>query len=388
MSFLASKSPSVAAVVIVSIRRILCTALVAGLLQPTSLPADPADATGLVAAAKGVDAYAGIAAETARAASFAGVVRDAEAMPRIRSLIVSQCGDIVLERYFNGARADDLVNVKSVSKSILSALTGIAIAQGFLSGVDEPVGRHVGVPGPSAVDTSAITIEHLLTMRSGLTSTSNDRYAPWVLSSDWIDYLLTRPLQARPGEQMHYSTGDTHLLGAVLTHATGRSLLAFAREVLSGPLGFELQPWPTDPQGNYFGGNDMELTVRQLHAFAELYRNHGRYGERQIVPSEWVDASLARRVVSPTGEGRYYGYGWWVATLQGFDVPHAWGYGGQFIMLVPALGLTMVTTSVTTPGPDRSDHANAVYQLLQRVIRESADRPGPRAGPCGADTAA
>ena len=300
-----------------------------------------------------------------------------DAMPRLHSLLVSRHGELLLERYYSGRGPDDLENVKSVSKSILSALVGIAIEQGILGGVDISVDRYFSEL--SSVESrpakAGITLEDLLTMRSGLRTTSNRNYGTWVLSDNWVVSALRQPLEATPGQEMRYSTGNTHLLSAILTTASGRSTLEFAREVLAEPLGFELAPWPRDPQGIYFGGNDMRLTPRQMLAFGELYLNAGRRGERQIVPASWVDASLRPRSKSPHGEARYYGYGWWICTLAGYQVPHAWGHGGQFIMLVPELDLVIVTTSSANAGEEAHDHANRVYQLLQQIVHLAGTAP-------------
>jgi CubicO group peptidase (beta-lactamase class C family) len=303
-------------------------------------------------------------------------IAQGEAMPRLHSLLVSQHGELLLERYFNGRQPDDLANVKSVSKSILSALVGIAIDQRILDGVEITLNRYFGELS-AEVDpgTASITLEDLLTMRSGLRATSNLNYSAWVRSDNWVAAALRQPLEKAPGQDMQYSTGNTHLLSAILTTASGRSTLEFAREALTEPLGFELAPWPRDPQGIYFGGNDMRLTPRQMLAFGELYLNGGRRGERQIVPAQWVEASIQPHSRSPHGEARYYGYGWWICALAGFQVPHAWGHGGQFIMLVPELDLVIVTTSSPTGGEAAHEHANEVYQWLQQIIHLVATAP-------------
>jgi CubicO group peptidase (beta-lactamase class C family) len=302
----------------------------------------------------------------APAFNFDRAVMAGASMPRLHSLLVSHRGERVLERYFNGYAPTDYENVKSVSKSIISALVGIAIEEGSIRGPEATLGEYFS--GGASADKAGITIENLLTMQAGLRSTSNGNYGAWVRSANWIEFALEQPLEAPPGRRMQYSTGNTHLLSAVLTRATGRSTLEFAREELAEPLGFRLAPWPHDPQGIYFGGNDMELTPRQMLAFGELYLNGGRANGRQVVPAAWVEASLRPHTESPQGEDRYYGYGWWVCTLAGFEVPHAWGYGGQFIMLVPELELVIATTSSSSPGPESNAHANLVYQLLQQVI--------------------
>jgi CubicO group peptidase (beta-lactamase class C family) len=298
------------------------------------------------------------------------VAETGENWARLHSLLISRDGRLVYERYFNGRGPDQLDNVKSVSKSILSALVGIAIARGELNGLDDTLDAFFGaeLQDPADRDKANISLENLLTMQSGLRSTSSENYGGWVLSDNWIASVLDPPLQATPGKEMSYSTGNTHLLSAILTRATGRSTLDFAREMLAGPMGFELAPWPRDPQGIYFGGNDMLLTPRQLLALGELYLNGGRRDERQIIPADWVAASLTPRTKSPHGAARFYGYGWWVTELMGHVVPHAWGHGGQFVMIVPDLEVVLVSTSSIGPGRAANDHANKVYGMLQQMI--------------------
>ena len=307
------------------------------------------------------------------------IARKGDRWPRLHSLLVSQGGQLVYERYFNDHSPNELENVKSVSKSVLSALIGIAIHRGDLRGLDVTLDEFFDTELQAISDPAKarISLENLLTMQSGLQSTSIENYGAWIASDNWVSAALESPMVAPPGEDMVYSTGNTHLLSAILTRATGKSTFEFAREALADPMGFELSPWPRDPQGIYFGGNDMELTPRQLLALGELYLQDGRMGDRQIIPAEWVEASLSPRAKSPQGEARYYGYGWWVAELMGHTVPHAWGHGGQFIMLVPDLDLVLVSTSSAAADSVANEHANNVYGMLQRVIK-AFDRHAPR----------
>ncbi len=297
------------------------------------------------------------------------------ALPRLHSLLVTYRGELILERYYNGARVNRPTNIKSASKSILSALVGIAIDRGILEGVRQPIGsffpRVLG--GDAEAAKRDITLEDLLTMRSGLRTTSNRYYGAWVLSSNWVRHTLTRPLLRTPGTRMDYSTGNTHLLSAILTRATGSSTWQFAQDNLARPLGFSLARWPRDPQGIYFGGNDMELTPKQMMAFGEMYLNGGRANDRQIVPEEWVQASLTRRTPSRRENGRFYGYGWWIREMAGYETNYAWGYGGQFIFIVPELDLVAVTTSSVTTGRARRGHLRRVYELVERHVIGSID---------------
>lgn len=302
-------------------------------------------------------------------------------LPRLRSLVVGRHGAIVQERSLRGPSLDTPVNVKSVSKSVLSAAIGIAIADGYLEGADQPIaeffaGHLEPDPDPRKHE---ITVGHLLSMQSGLERTSGGNYGRWVTSRDWVRYAITRPMVSRPGNAMQYSTGNSHLLSAALTRASGRSTWAYMRDRLARPLEIELPRWPTDPQGIYFGGNDMRISPRALFRFGELYRNGGRVDGLQVVPESWVRESLMPRTRSPWS-GEQYGYGWFLSEVRGHPMFYAWGYGGQFVFVVPDLELTVVTTS-DPESPRERGHLQAVRRLLTEWIVPAAEVGIRPAGP-------
>jgi CubicO group peptidase (beta-lactamase class C family) len=175
---------------------------------------------------------------------------------------------------------------------------------------------------------------------------------------------------AQPGTGMQYSTGTSHLLSAILTRATGQSTHAFAQQALATPLGFTLARWPRDPQGIYFGGNEMLLTPAQMVSIGELWRNRGRIGQRQIVPEAWVAASCAPRTRSVYDPTREYGLGWWSQEIGGQRGCFAWGFGGQYIMVFPALDLVVTATSSTTVSDERHGHRAALFDVLRREVLE------------------
>jgi CubicO group peptidase (beta-lactamase class C family) len=306
-------------------------------------------------------------------ARLAEVYQRAAALPRLHSLLVARHGTLEAEEYFRGPGRDGRANIKSASKSVLSALVGIAIAEGHLTGVDQRIAPFFERdlrenPDPRKPQ---ITIGHLLSMQSGLEPTSFGNYGQWVSSSNWVRYAITRPMVDEPGGRMLYSTGSTHLLSAILTRAAGMSTFAYARERLAEPLGIELRPWTTDPQGIFFGGNEMRLTPREMLRFGELYRNGGVYQGRQIVPAEWLRESWEARTVSPLN-GHRYGYGWWIKQAHGHPVYFAWGYGGQYIFVVPDLELVAVTTSDPAAATRDGGHLRAVHSLLDNGIVPAA----------------
>ena len=308
-------------------------------------------------------------------ADFAALRSVAATLPRLHSLVVSRRGETIFEYYAKGHSAQRQANVKSVSKSVISALVGIAIDRGLIDGVEQPVSAFFPELMKDADRRKrSITVEHLLTMRSGLESTSGPNYGRWVQSRNWVAHALARPLVADPGTTMQYSTGSSHVLSALLTKVTRTSTWQFAQAALGKPLGIQLARWPQDPQGIYFGGNDMLLTPRQMIAIGELYRNGGRVNGAQAVPAAWVAASCVPRTTSRFDPGREYGYGWWIDEVGGQRACYAWGFGGQFILVFDDLDLVVAATSSTAISDERRGYRRDLLRLIGDRIVAPLDR--------------
>lgn len=295
----------------------------------------------------------------------AAIVAKAATLPRLRSLLVSVGGDLVEEHYFNGATDRSLANLKSASKTLISILIGIAIDRGHLAGVEQQIAPLFPDEFSDASSLKkSITLGDLLSMRSGLETTSNRNYGRWVQSRNWISHILSRPMVDVPGGQMIYSSGNTHLLSAILTRTTGMNTLDFARRYMARPLGVSLPAWPQDPQGIYFGGNDMLLTPRAMIKVGDLYRCGGVVDGLQVVSRSWVYESWIPRTVSRYSR-RQYGYGWWIRLLNGHPTYYAWGYGGQYIYVIPDLDAVIVVTSSPNPGDGRRDHRRQINAVIE-----------------------
>ena len=303
-------------------------------------------------------------------------------LPRLHSLLISQRGELVFEEYYNGKNRTQPANLKSASKSVISALVGIAIDQGLIDNVQQDIGNFFPEYPEQMGDQSKqqITIEDLLTMQSGLETTSNRNYGKWVLSDNWVEFILNQPMVAPAGERMIYSTGSTHLLSAILSKVSGMDTKSYAQENLAAPLGFSLAYWSKDPQGIYFGGNDMEMTPRNMLSFGRLYLDQGVRDGQQVISSDWVNDSHQAHATSPRGQGRFYGYGWWIRDLADMLVPVAWGYGGQLIFVVKEYELVIVATSDSNPGPERRGHLGRLYDLAEDNILWPVKRVEQRLG--------
>jgi CubicO group peptidase (beta-lactamase class C family) len=288
----------------------------------------------------------------------------------LRSVVVSLDGKEIAARGYHGGSPDAATNIKSASKSIISALVGIAIDKGVLEGVDQKIAPILIRDLPDNPDPRIqnITIGNLLSMQAGLGRMSGPNYGRWVSSENWVRAALAEPFDGEPGGAMLYSTGSTHLLSAILTRAGGRSTRELAREWLGPVEGFSIGAWDRDPQGIYVGGNQMAMTPRSLLAFGELYRNGGknRAGE-QVVSEGWVAESWRVRTHSIySGDG--YGYGWFARQIGGQDVRYAWGFGGQMLYIIPALGMTVAMTSIPDDPSAQSGHRDDLHALLAEII--------------------
>lgn len=308
-------------------------------------------------------------------ARLESVLDRASGLSPLRSLVVSANGVVVVERRLAGPGLDTPVNVKSVSKAFIAALVGIAIDRGVFDGVDQPIAPLLRDRLPRDPDPRLfrITIDHLLSMRTGLERTSGRFYGAWVTSPDWVRYVLSRAFVAEPGGPMLYSTGNTHLLSALLTRRTGRSTLELAREWLGRPLGIDVPAWPRDPQGIQFGGNDMVLSPRALLRFAELHRLGGAIDGRRILPEGWVEACWTPRT-SSAFTGAPHGYAWFTAPDEVPARHYAWGYGGQMVTVIPDRALSVAITSDPT---QRSGGAFGHTGDLHRLVRDLAEVVSP-----------
>ncbi|WP_322890125.1 MULTISPECIES: serine hydrolase [unclassified Yoonia] len=300
---------------------------------------------------------------------WAAVAERVRALDQCRAIVIRQSGAEVLSQAFRGPSLGNAVPVKSVSKTIVAALTGAALDRGELPSLDATLGEVAPNLIPSGADPRVawITVENLVTMQAGLERTSGSNYGPWVNSRNWVANALSRPFVAEPGAQMLYSTGSFHILGAVLSDVSGRSLLDLARIRLGQPLGIDIPAWTRDPQGRYLGGNEMALTLDGMARFGEMYRMGGQFGGALVLSADWVARSLEPRTRSQFS-GLSYGYGWFLGQADGVQYALARGYGGQVICTVPALEMTLALTSDPNLPARSAGHFGDIMRLIEGEV--------------------
>lgn len=293
-------------------------------------------------------------------------VEQAAKLERLHSVLVAVEGQPVLAQVFGGPGLARPANIKSLSKTVLSAVVGAAIDRGVIPDSSQSIAGLLSVPEQANPLVNDITVSHLLAMQAGLSHTSGRAYRDWVSSDNWVDYVLSRPFETDPGGRMLYSTGNSHLLSAALTQLTGRSTLELTREWLGNALNIMIHPWLQDPQGIYFGGNDMRLSPLALLQIGELYRNQGRHRDQQVLSSAWIEQSWQGRGRSAYS-GDAYGYGWFITELAGYTTYYGRGYGGQMLYVIPTLAMTVVMTADPLP-PSDPGYMKKQHQLLSQWV--------------------
>jgi CubicO group peptidase (beta-lactamase class C family) len=268
-------------------------------------------------------------------------------LPNVFSLLVIRNGAIVFEQYYQRHDAASLFDTRSVTKSFISTLTGIAIKEKHILDLDQKILQYFPEYREPNTDPrkAAITIRDMLAMKSGLAWDENNDFAELLSSDNWVQYILNLPMREDPGSVFNYNSAASHLLSALLGRTTGLTTLELAWRRLFSPLGISRFHWESDPTGLMLGFAGLSLTARDLARLGLLYISHGMWNESQILAPEYVRA--ATTAWSPGGfpEEAEYGYEWWVLPSEAHPAYFAAGYGGQYLWVVPDLDLIAVTTA-------------------------------------------
>ena len=282
-----------------------------------------------------------------------------QSMPDVTGLLVVHDGYLLFERYYGDAyRRDDPVKIRSITKSIVSSLIGMAIADGAIPGLDSTIGELIPDRIPDGADplTPSITLRQILTMTSGWGWDIGTDYQTLIASPNWVELTLGLPVVYEPGTYFAYNTGGSHLLSVILAAATGTDTADFAQTRLFDPLGIARPTWQRSPQNEAIGGFGLELTPENLAKFGFLYLNGGEWDGRQLVPRQWVAESTTYQSAGDSTGYAAYGYQWWVLEVAGLPAYFGLGFGSQYLYIVPALDLFVVvahgfdsTPPVVTP---------------------------------------
>jgi CubicO group peptidase (beta-lactamase class C family) len=306
------------------------------------------------------------------------ILAGATPQANLHSVVLARRGKLLAEFYFTGPdkplgawwtrntrfAADVKHDLRSISKGVVGLLVGIAQAQGKIASLQAPVLDYFPqFAHADAPERRLITLEHLLTMTAGL---------------EWNEgrmnrarrrerYILDRPVVAVPGSRFSYSGGTTVLLASILEKVTQMPLAAYARESLFVPLGIGDVAWKADGRGQAMAFTGLRMRPRDLAKIGQMLVDGGRWQGKQVVPQDWVRASLQPHV--STGDGLQYGYQWWVSATAGSSTQHTWaaafGQGGQRLFIVPALELSLVMTAGRY---SQSSSGRGANDLFRRVL--------------------
>ncbi|MEO0732307.1 MAG: serine hydrolase, partial [Bacteroidota bacterium] len=282
---------------------------------------------------------------------------EADALVNLHCVLIAHRGKLVYENYFNGWHADLLQDQRSAAKSIASALVGVALKEGVLGDVDDPLYDYLPEEYQATKDArkARITLEHLLTMRSGLeitTPNGNEGLAGedyYQETDQWLSTVLRAPMAHEPGSYCQYGSANPFLLGVALASQLSEPLDDYLHDRIFGPLGITDYSLPVDTDGRpYFGGGTY-LRPRDMLKFGEMYRQGGVWRGRRVIPEAWVEQSWTKHTRLQNGAGNPYGYQFWHQDYpvgkRTYAAVEARGAGGQYISVIPELELTLVITS-------------------------------------------
>jgi CubicO group peptidase (beta-lactamase class C family) len=267
------------------------------------------------------------------------------------SVLVTRHGRIVLEATYAPFRAGLKHHVYSATKSVTSTLVGMALGDGLLDSTDRRVVDFF--PGRTIANLDdakkAITVRQLLDMTSGIAwqeglTGAIDSPMAMARSPDWQQFVLDQPMAAPPGTRFYYSSGDSHLLSAILSKVTGRNANDYAREKLFGPLGIDDVLWQADPQGVSVGGWGIHLQPRDMAKIGYLWLRGGLWEGRQILPAAWIEGVRKADIDMRESWASDLRYGRQFWAMPGRDAFMAVGKHRQLIVVMPKLDIVAVVT--------------------------------------------
>jgi CubicO group peptidase (beta-lactamase class C family) len=306
---------------------------------------------------------------------------NAAKLPRLYALLVVKDGYLIAEKYFNEGSVEQKNELQSATKSVTSALVGIALEQGCLSSVDQKMMEFFPEFAGQIDDPrkEQITIRDMLQMRSGYPDEETGGPALWeaLVSGDYMPLILGIPLTRDPGTKFQYSGLTSHWLGVIVARACGTDLKSFAQEHLFSPLNAEVGDWLMQLDGYYSGLAGMHVAARDMAKFGLLYLNEGEYEGNRIFPAGWVRDSLQR--YSDPAKSSYgyfrdcgYGYQWWSARAGDRYFSYASGHGGQLVVLLDELDMVIVTAADPfwqQHDDDSWKHESATINLVGKFIK-------------------
>jgi len=288
---------------------------------------------------------------------------------QMRSLLVFRNDKLVAETYLKDDSDRTTPRaIWSCTKQILSLLTGVAIDKGILTSISDPLSVYLPAELEEHSDKGSITIEDLLTMRSGIGFDETDNASQLIQRNpaDTLDYILNIPMFDSPGQTFHYNSGDPHLIAAAIQNEAGMPLEDWADANLFADAGFENYNWIKYDEYN-FGGWGISTTPRELGKIAHIVMNNGLWNAQQLVPSAWVTSLKQSQVDDVSTDGKDFGYLWWILDRETVDYPFMAGSGGQFAVIVPDKNLVVLSMSEHDTDGDMELDFNDFMEIVDAI---------------------
>lgn len=318
-----------------------------------------------------------------------------DSIPSLGSFIIWRKNGIAYEHYFHGANQQTSFEVKSVTKSITSALVGILKDRHLVPNLDTTVLAVLPEYNPNNASIENIwyvnfirtqdslrqllTIKHLLTMQTGFLWDDNNPliHRAFQASSNPTQFTLDLPFEEVPGTSFNYCTAGCQVVSAILDKATHHQLRKYADSLLFNPIQMNITSWPNDSKGILAGGSALSTTPRDMMKFGLLYLNEGKYNNTQIISKEWIKESTSAIVelnewdVLPNANG--YGYYWWRRKTNNHQVFVSSGYGGQLICVIPDLEMVIVTTCFVNEDNRGRSEIKRLHEFIDQVVSSIKD---------------
>ncbi len=292
---------------------------------------------------------------------------------QFRSMLVFRNGNLIAESYMKDD-ADRTTRhlIWSCTKQFIGVLTGMALEEGLIESIDDPISRYLPAETSRHPDKQNIRLRNLLTMQSGI-DYNNDGVTGQTdkilrqIPDDITDFVLSRPMYAEPGTDFRYKDGDPQLVSAVIQSAAGKPTDEWADEVLFSKIGFRNYRWIRYRDGVTLGGFGIETTPRELAKFALCVADSGRHKGEQIIDPDWLNLMTSEMAVSD--EDFSFGFFWWINTAR--NIKLMWGHGGQFAFIVPSRNLVVIMTSIPNTQGDHQIQGLEGLEIVDRIINIS-----------------
>jgi CubicO group peptidase (beta-lactamase class C family) len=299
---------------------------------------------------------------------------NASALPNIYSFLVLKDNELAIEEYYNGADAQSLLHIRSITKSVSSILVGISLEKGQLSNLDEKVVDYFPdyIENAEGELINEVTLAHIIDMQSGFDWNESVEAIAWYTTiSDTWDYFFQKEVSVNPGTQYNYNSGAVSLLTRFIENNQNLPYDEYAQTYLFEPLGIEQFEWEKDGLGNTRADAGLQLRAIDMTKIGDLMMDSGMFENEQLLPEEWVNDSWSFEINLNSNygpiENLHYNNLWWMGEYKGDNVFFALGYGGQLLLCVPEHDLIVVTNhEFRLPGNVVANHSR---DFLENVFK-------------------